>query len=160
MGNTSINVLSLLERQRDFFATHQTKSIKYRIENLKKLKAAIHKYEKRMADALWASGAWAGTASLKRETATAGLTEANRPVLHHPGAIWLAPFGTEPLGKKPRESGPRDRVSGRRSVLSGGRPGQSARADVRVLDTLGRAGMWYAPHWSSSASVCGREGVH
>jgi aldehyde dehydrogenase (NAD+) len=44
---------SLLTSQREFFATHQTKSIKFRIENLKKFQASIQKYETKIGDALW-----------------------------------------------------------------------------------------------------------
>lgn len=44
---------SLLEGQRSFFATHQTKSIQFRIENLKKFQDAIQKYETKIGDALW-----------------------------------------------------------------------------------------------------------
>jgi aldehyde dehydrogenase (NAD+) len=44
---------SLLEGQRKFFATHQTKSIQFRIENLKKFQASIQKYETKIGDALW-----------------------------------------------------------------------------------------------------------
>jgi len=44
---------SLLASQREFFATHYTKSIKFRIENLKKFQAAIQKYETKIGDALW-----------------------------------------------------------------------------------------------------------
>jgi len=44
---------SLLAGQREFFATHQTKNIQFRIENLKKFQAAIQKYETKIGDALW-----------------------------------------------------------------------------------------------------------
>ncbi len=43
---------SILKKQRDFFASHQTKSISFRIESLKKLKASIEKYEIEIATAL------------------------------------------------------------------------------------------------------------
>ncbi len=44
---------SILKNQRDFFATHQTKEISFRLNALKKFKAAILKNEQRIADALW-----------------------------------------------------------------------------------------------------------
>jgi aldehyde dehydrogenase (NAD+) len=54
MEDTSKNVIeNMLKSQKDFFATNQTKNLKFRIENLKKFKAAIQKYEKKITDALW-----------------------------------------------------------------------------------------------------------
>jgi aldehyde dehydrogenase (NAD+) len=44
---------NMLLEQRRFFATHQTKSISFRLEMLKKFKAAIIKYEVKIAEALW-----------------------------------------------------------------------------------------------------------
>ena len=44
---------SILKNQRDFFATHQTKDISFRLNALKKFKAAILKNEQKIADALW-----------------------------------------------------------------------------------------------------------
>jgi aldehyde dehydrogenase (NAD+) len=44
---------SILKNQRDFFATHKTKDIKFRLNALKKFKAAILKNEQKIADALW-----------------------------------------------------------------------------------------------------------
>jgi len=44
---------SILLQQRKFFASQQTKSLNFRIEQLKKFKAALIKYEKKIADALW-----------------------------------------------------------------------------------------------------------
>ncbi|NDV47151.1 aldehyde dehydrogenase [Paludibacter sp. 221] len=43
----------LLSSQRTFFATRETKSIDFRIKQLKKFKTAILKYETKIADALW-----------------------------------------------------------------------------------------------------------
>lgn len=43
----------LLSSQREFFATHQTKDINFRIEQLKRFRSAILKYETKIADALW-----------------------------------------------------------------------------------------------------------
>ncbi|MBN8702328.1 MAG: aldehyde dehydrogenase [Bacteroidetes bacterium] len=42
----------VLQQQRAFFATHQTKNCAFRVEALKKLKNAIIKYESKIADAL------------------------------------------------------------------------------------------------------------
>ena len=44
---------TVFEQQKLFFFTHQTKSIDFRIEQLKKLKKAILTYEERISDALW-----------------------------------------------------------------------------------------------------------
>ncbi len=55
MEDTSRNhIESLLQEQRNFFIGHQTKDLNFRIENLKKLKAAILRNEKKITDALWA----------------------------------------------------------------------------------------------------------
>jgi aldehyde dehydrogenase (NAD+) len=54
MEDTSKELIeNLLKGQKQFFATHQTKNIKFRIENLKKFKSAIQKYETKIGDALW-----------------------------------------------------------------------------------------------------------
>ena len=45
---------NILEKQRNFFASHRTKDISFRIEQLKKFKTAILKYEKKICDALYA----------------------------------------------------------------------------------------------------------
>lgn len=45
---------SILFEQRQFFASHQTKNVNFRLEQLKKFKCSIIKYEKKIADALWA----------------------------------------------------------------------------------------------------------
>ncbi|MDD2278430.1 MAG: aldehyde dehydrogenase [Bacteroidales bacterium] len=50
---TQTTIDNMLEAQREFFASHQTKDIKFRLEQLKKFKSAIHKYERKIADALW-----------------------------------------------------------------------------------------------------------
>lgn len=44
---------NILQQQYVFFATHQTKDIQFRINKLKQLKAAIHQYKTKIADALW-----------------------------------------------------------------------------------------------------------
>src|SRR5665647_291098 len=54
MNVTSRNTIeNLINGHRVFFATHQTKNLKFRIENLKRFKSAILKYEDKIADALW-----------------------------------------------------------------------------------------------------------
>lgn len=54
MENTPKAVIeSLLQSQQSFFTTHETKSIDFRIRNLKKFKSAILRYERKIADALW-----------------------------------------------------------------------------------------------------------
>jgi aldehyde dehydrogenase (NAD+) len=45
-------IIKILNAQRVFFASNGTKSLRFRIENLKKFKAAISKYEKKITDAL------------------------------------------------------------------------------------------------------------
>ncbi len=50
---TENQIKSILEQQRAFFSTHKTKELKFRIEQLKKFKAAILKYEEKIANALW-----------------------------------------------------------------------------------------------------------
>lgn len=51
MSDTVIK--ELLQSHRRFFATHQTKSISFRMDNLRKLKSAILRYEKEICRALW-----------------------------------------------------------------------------------------------------------
>ncbi len=54
MKNTTGEVIeSLVQSQRKLFATHKTKNLEFRINNLKKLRTAIRKYDKKIADALW-----------------------------------------------------------------------------------------------------------
>ncbi|MBN2040263.1 MAG: aldehyde dehydrogenase [Spirochaetes bacterium] len=45
-------ISELVKLQRDFFMTHETKNVKFRIESLKKLKNAVLKYENRINDSL------------------------------------------------------------------------------------------------------------
>ncbi len=53
MRETSeIEIKEILEAQRTFFATQQTKSVSFRLEQLKRFKAAIVKYETKIAEAL------------------------------------------------------------------------------------------------------------
>ena len=47
------HVESVIKEQREFFSTHQTKDVKFRIAQLKKLRNAIYKYEKKITEALW-----------------------------------------------------------------------------------------------------------
>jgi aldehyde dehydrogenase (NAD+) len=44
---------NLLKSQKAYFSTNASKDLKFRIENLKKFKAAILKYEKKITEALW-----------------------------------------------------------------------------------------------------------
>lgn len=46
-------IVRLIENQREFFSTNKTKDINFRLEQLRKLKKAIHKYQKKIEDALW-----------------------------------------------------------------------------------------------------------
>jgi len=50
---TKILIEEVLDRQRIFFATHQTKSLQFRLENLSRFKKAIIKFETRITEALW-----------------------------------------------------------------------------------------------------------
>lgn len=52
MQNTD-NLRNTIASHRRFFATHRTKELDFRIESLRKLKAAILKYEAEICDALW-----------------------------------------------------------------------------------------------------------
>jgi aldehyde dehydrogenase (NAD+) len=55
MENTTREAIeSFVKLQRDFFATDVTKTLDFRINNLKKLKATILKFESEIAEALWA----------------------------------------------------------------------------------------------------------
>jgi aldehyde dehydrogenase (NAD+) len=47
------SIEEVLNSQRKFFATHQTKSLKFRLENLIRFKKAVKEYEKRITEALW-----------------------------------------------------------------------------------------------------------
>ncbi|MBN1142817.1 MAG: aldehyde dehydrogenase [Bacteroidales bacterium] len=54
MENTPrATIESLLQSQRTFFATHETKIMDFRIHNLKKFRSAILRYESKIAAALW-----------------------------------------------------------------------------------------------------------
>ena len=46
-------IVNLLAQQRAFFATHQTKDIDFRLNQLRKLKRLVLQYEQKIADALW-----------------------------------------------------------------------------------------------------------
>ena len=47
------SIEKILDGQKKFFSANLTKNLKFRIESLKKLKAAIKKFEKKITDALW-----------------------------------------------------------------------------------------------------------
>jgi len=54
MEDTARNTIEAdLDRQRKFFASGQTKSLKFRLEKLNWFKASVKKYEKRITAALW-----------------------------------------------------------------------------------------------------------
>ncbi|MDR1416080.1 MAG: aldehyde dehydrogenase family protein [Prevotellaceae bacterium] len=54
MENTLPSAIEkMLEGQRQFFATHRTKDIQFRLEQLKKFRAAILRYKPKIANALW-----------------------------------------------------------------------------------------------------------
>jgi aldehyde dehydrogenase (NAD+) len=53
MEDRTINIEDSLKKQRDFFGSGQTKSLKFRTENLNKFKKSIIKYEEKIAMALW-----------------------------------------------------------------------------------------------------------
>jgi len=68
MNDTSLETIeSLLAGHRRFFATHETKSIEFRTQQLKRFKAAILKYEQKLSAALYAD--------LHKSTEEAYLTE-------------------------------------------------------------------------------------
>ncbi|MDR2652330.1 MAG: aldehyde dehydrogenase [Prevotellaceae bacterium] len=50
---SSTAIEKILNSQRIFFATHQTKDIEFRLQQLKKFKSSILKYKKNITDALW-----------------------------------------------------------------------------------------------------------
>lgn len=50
----SATIDSILIGQREFFASHQTRSIAFRLDQLKRLRSAITRYEQQITDALWA----------------------------------------------------------------------------------------------------------
>lgn len=54
MKDTSEQIIEkLVKNQKDFFSSHQTMDLKFRINMLKQFKASILKYEKKITDALW-----------------------------------------------------------------------------------------------------------
>ncbi|MDR1021980.1 MAG: aldehyde dehydrogenase family protein [Prevotellaceae bacterium] len=54
MDNTPPSTIEkMLETQRQFFATHRTKDVRFRIEQLKKLRSAILRYSPKIIDAMW-----------------------------------------------------------------------------------------------------------
>ena len=53
INSTEKDIKTKLEGHRQFFATHQTKGLDFRIENLRKLKVVILKYEAEISKALW-----------------------------------------------------------------------------------------------------------
>lgn len=52
-GSLSENILSVIQNQRNFFATGKTLSVDYRIEQLKKLRSVIVEYEDKIKEALY-----------------------------------------------------------------------------------------------------------
>lgn len=52
-NSTQQDIQTKLKGHRKFFATHKTKELDFRIENLQKLKSAIQKYEAEISNALW-----------------------------------------------------------------------------------------------------------
>ena len=52
-NSTQQDVQTKLKGHRRFFATHKTKELDFRIENLRKLKSAVLKYEAEISNALW-----------------------------------------------------------------------------------------------------------
>ena len=52
-NTTAVQITKIVNSQREYFATGQTLNISYRIAALKSLKAAIKKFEKSLAQALW-----------------------------------------------------------------------------------------------------------
>lgn len=52
-NTTAVQITKIVNSQREYFATGQTLNISYRIAALKSLKAAIKKFEKPLAAALW-----------------------------------------------------------------------------------------------------------
>ncbi|MDR3188855.1 MAG: aldehyde dehydrogenase family protein [Prevotellaceae bacterium] len=54
MENTSqIAIEKMLDGQRHFFATHRTKNVDFRLEQLKKLREVVKRYEPKILEALW-----------------------------------------------------------------------------------------------------------
>ena len=51
---TGTDIESIVKSQHNYFATHCTKSLNFRMENLKKFKSVIIKYDNKIAEALWA----------------------------------------------------------------------------------------------------------
>lgn len=47
------SIVELIKKQREFFSTHKTKSLDFRLEKLEKLKEAILKNQRKLEDALW-----------------------------------------------------------------------------------------------------------
>ncbi|MBQ2906238.1 MAG: aldehyde dehydrogenase, partial [Bacteroidales bacterium] len=51
--NTIESINNIVSQQRDFFQTNETKSIDFRLKQLKKLKQVVVKYQDELYDALW-----------------------------------------------------------------------------------------------------------
>ena len=51
--NTIESINDIVSKQREFFLTNETKSIDFRLKQLKKLKSAVEKYSDDIYDALW-----------------------------------------------------------------------------------------------------------
>ena len=52
-NSTQQDIQISLQNHRIFFATHRTKDVDFRIENLRKLKSAILRFEQEICTALW-----------------------------------------------------------------------------------------------------------
>ena len=51
--NTIESINNIVSQQREYFLTNETKSIDFRLKQLKKLKSAVEKYSDDIYDALW-----------------------------------------------------------------------------------------------------------
>ena len=51
--NTIESINNIVERQREYFLTNETKSIDFRLQQLKKLKQSVERYSEEIYDALW-----------------------------------------------------------------------------------------------------------
>jgi aldehyde dehydrogenase (NAD+) len=54
MNTSQATISDILQQQRTFFASGATKDVEFRIRQLKKFRATIRQFEKRLYDALWA----------------------------------------------------------------------------------------------------------
>ncbi len=47
-------IIRTIKTQEEFFKTHKTKEVRFRLDNLKKMKQLILSHQNRLHDALWA----------------------------------------------------------------------------------------------------------